>query len=125
MKENIPFARTLRKRQTTVEKLLWKKLRNRQLCHFKFRRQVPIGPFIVDFFCYEANLIIELDGGIHALHINHDKKREEYLQKEGYRILRFENHKIVEDIHSVIETIVELLNSTPHLFPLPQGEEEQ
>ncbi len=122
MKENIVFARTLRKQQTPVEKLLWKKLKNRQLCDYKFRRQVPIGCYIVDFFCREANLIIELDGGIHALQVAYDQKREQFLKKCGHRILHFENHELKEDIHVVIEVIVKYLR-TPHLNPLPRGEE--
>ncbi|MHC1744397.1 MAG: endonuclease domain-containing protein [Syntrophobacteraceae bacterium] len=82
-------ARQLRKSQTDAEKLLWRLLRNRQLCDCKFRRQHPIGPYIVDLVCQERWLILELDGGQHAIRARQDSERSAYLESRGFRVLRF------------------------------------
>lgn len=82
-------VRQLRTNQTDAEKRLWRALRNRQLGNAKFRRQVSIGPYVVDFLCHEASLVIELDGGQHADRVDHDARRTAFLEKEGYRVLRF------------------------------------
>lgn len=77
--KTLTFARLLRTEQTTMEKLLWRKLRSRRFHDMKFRRQVPIGPYIVDFYCAEKKLIIEVDGGIHALQQTYDAQRDAFL----------------------------------------------
>ncbi len=83
-------CRKLRKTQTNVEKLLWYLLRNRQIANAKFRRQHPIGPYIVDFYCHEASLAIELDGGQHAeQQLDYDHNRTEYIESQGIKVLRF------------------------------------
>ena len=87
-------ARQLRREQTEAELFLWARLRARQLSGAKFRRQWPIGPFIVDFCCVEHRLIIELDGGQHASEVEKDEARSECLRKEGYEVLRFWNHEV-------------------------------
>jgi len=74
---------------TDAEQKLWQNLRNRQLGGFKFRRQHPIGPYIVDFVCLEKRIIVEADGGQHASDKNADISRDDYLKKKGYRVLRF------------------------------------
>jgi len=79
------FARGLRRRQTDAERRIWARLRDRRLLGTKFARQVPIGPYIVDFCCRERKLIVELDGGQHAAHADYDGGRTEYLQALGYR----------------------------------------
>ncbi|MDX8127138.1 endonuclease domain-containing protein [Methylomonas sp. OY6] len=83
------LARSLRKNQTDAERVIWQQLRNRQLLGCKFRRQQVIGPFIVDFVCLEPKLVIEVDGGQHAEQQEYDQNRSHYLQRLGYRVLRF------------------------------------
>jgi very-short-patch-repair endonuclease len=89
-------AKELRQRQTSAEEKLWALLRNKQLGGYKFRRQHPIGPFIVDFYCDEARLVIELDGGIHDGQMGYDEAWGQWLEENGYRVLRFGN-KIIEE----------------------------
>ncbi len=94
-------ARDLRSRQTAAESLLWGVLRNRKLCNQKFRRQHPIGPWIVDFACVEHKLAIELDGGYHDLVGEADLARQSALESFGWTVLRFENHEVLADVNSV------------------------
>ena len=82
-------ARALRKRMTDAERLLWRHLRNRELDGWKFRRQYPVGSFIVDFICVEKNLVIEVDGGPHAENEEQDIQRSAYLNRMGYRSFDF------------------------------------
>jgi very-short-patch-repair endonuclease len=102
-------AQQLRKNQTRAEWILWQKIRRRQLAGFRFQRQVPIGKFIADFMCYEAKLIIELDGGQHADDDAkaYDANRTAWLQEQGYKVLRFWNNQVLNQIESVIETILQ------------------
>ena len=104
-------ARQLRRPLTPAEQVLWQHLRNRNFGG-KFRRQRPIGPFIVDFYCDEARLVVELDGESHnhAAQAEHDEVRTEWLQDRGYRVLRFWNHVVLRDTDSVIAAIVEALS---------------
>ena len=88
---------------TDAERLIWEHLRNRQLEGFKFRRQANIGAFIVDFLCVEAQLIVEIDGGQHSP--ERDDPRSTWLEAQGYRILRFWNHEVTENIDGVLQTI--------------------
>ncbi len=83
------FAKKFRKNATDVESILWYHLRNRNFLGYKFRRQMPIGNFIVDFVCIEKQLIVELDGGQHAETIQYDQRRTKTLNAIGYQILRF------------------------------------
>ncbi len=111
-------ARCLRKRQTDAERLLWYRLRSRQLARFKFRRQQVMGAYIVDFICLEPKLIIELDGGQHNWRIAYDAERSKYLNRLGFKVLRFWNNDVLQDIDAVLEFIrLELIKS-----PLPPGE---
>ena len=106
-------ARNLRKKQTPQEEKLWNILRNRQILDFKFKRQYPIGNFIVDFVCREIKLVIEIDGGQHNTQkgILYDKERSEYLQSVGYKVLRFWNNEIDDNIEGVYQKIFEYLSS--------------
>ncbi len=94
---------------TDVERKLWYAVRDRRLAGFKFRRQATIGPYVVDFLCAEANLIIELDGGQHDQDV--DAKRTAYLEANGYRLLRFWNSDMVETFDGVLQTILTALRS--------------
>jgi len=102
-----PFAQELRKRQTSAEKYLWLKLRDRQIFQVKFRRQHVIVPYIVDFIALDNKLIIELDGGDHNKEENkrHDKRRTEFLENKGYLVLRFWNNDILKNIDGVLDVI--------------------
>ena len=111
-------ARDLRLYQTNAEKLLWSHLRNRQFLNLKFRRQHPIPPYIADFFCEEHNLIVELDGGQHTPEA--DEKRTELLKDKSYKILRFWNLDVLQDIEGVLHTISLALPS-PLTQPSPEG----
>jgi very-short-patch-repair endonuclease len=82
-------ARTLRQNMTEAERRVWQILRSHRMNRYKFRRQVPIDNYIADFACHEARLIVEIDGGHHGSSSTREAPRSEFLQKEGYRILRF------------------------------------
>ena len=100
-------ARELRQRQTEAEKILWLKLKGKQLCGVKFRRQEPIGNYIVDFVSFETKLILEIDGNPHKemeTKIN-DNQRTLWLQGEGFRVLRFWNADILNNVEGVLEKI--------------------
>ncbi|NVM22445.1 MAG: endonuclease domain-containing protein [Desulfobacterales bacterium] len=107
-------ARRLRKNLTDAERLLWRHLCDRQLGGYKFRRQHPVGPFIVDFACLEKKLVVEVDGGEHAKNLEEDVKRSDYLKERGYRILRFWNNEVLAESKSVLSVILtSLLEDTP------------
>src|SRR5436189_5372682 len=105
------FARYLRKNLTDAERRLWKELRYRQLDGQKFRRQAPIGRYIADFVNIERKLIVELDGGQHAEQGEEDRQRTEWFQSQGFRVLRFWNHMVFEDLDMVMETLWEDLKA--------------
>src|SRR5215472_7610100 len=99
------FARTLRRYQTDAEKKLWRMLRSREFQGIKFRRQQPLGPYISDFCSFEEKLIIELDGGQHAVSQEKDLKRTRYLQKSGFKIIRFWNNEVLANSDAVLEQV--------------------
>jgi very-short-patch-repair endonuclease len=105
------FARQLRIHQTPGEKILWEKIRAQRFHRLKFRRQVPLGPYIVDFVCVERKLIIEIDGDSHyeSGAWERDEKREEYLRKQGFEIIRFGNMQTVQDIDAVLAKLRQVL----------------
>jgi very-short-patch-repair endonuclease len=102
-------ARKLRRNETDAECQLWTDLRNRRLNGHKFSRQIPLGPYIADFVCREKNLIIELDGSQHVGN-QHDLIRTKWLNANGYTVLRFWNTAVLQERHSVLETIVAALD---------------
>ena len=102
-------ARVLRRQASEAEKVLWQQLRRRQLEGYKFRRQVVFEPYIVDFVCLEARLIIEADGGQHTDRVAYDALRTAKLESKGYRVLRFWNHQILVEIQNVLEEISRVL----------------
>ncbi|WP_164927078.1 DUF559 domain-containing protein [Chlorobaculum tepidum] len=122
--EFLEFARQLRKEQTDAEQLLWFLLRDRRLAGLKFRRQHPVEPYVVDFYCHEARLAVELDGGQHNEPDERarDAKREAFLEGKGIRILRFWNNDVLQNTEGVLQAIYDALVSlTP---ALSQGERE-
>ncbi|MEM7120358.1 MAG: DUF559 domain-containing protein [Pseudomonadota bacterium] len=97
-------AQSLRKRQTDAETVLWRHLHNRDLGGHKFRRQVPLGPYVVDLVCFDAKLIVEADGGQHADSAR-DQKRDAYFRERGYRVLRLWNADILKNIEGALTVI--------------------
>jgi very-short-patch-repair endonuclease len=100
-------ARRLRQQLTPAEDQLWSALRGRQLVGLKFRCQHPVGRFIVDFYCPSCKLIIEVDGDIHTQQKAYDEARTEQLELYGYRVLRFTNEEVLNDLQTVLTRIVQ------------------
>ncbi|MBZ0222630.1 MAG: DUF559 domain-containing protein [Dokdonella sp.] len=128
-KEAIEFARNLRRDGTDAEQRLWQLLRNRHLGDFKFRRQHPLPPYTLDFYCDAAKLCVELDGGQHADAAARDARRDAFLQAQGIRTLRVWNNEVMQNLEAVLQAIWNALHEAPssgaarHL--LPEGEESR
>jgi len=106
--ETNTFVKKLRVNETPTERILWQKLRDRRFCNIKFRRQHRIGPYIVDFYCSQHRLIIEIDGSVHFKDqhtIDRDKLRQLFLETKGFFILRFTTRDIQQSLHLVLEAI--------------------
>jgi very-short-patch-repair endonuclease len=101
------LGKALRKRPTDAEQLLWKHLRLKQMEGLKFRRQQPIDNYIVDFVCLEKRIVIEVDGGQHAVQKEADIERDAYLRQQGFDVIRFWNNEILQNINGVLEVIRE------------------
>ncbi len=114
----LDFARTMRAEPTDAEHRLWQHLRAGRLPGFKFRRQQPLGNYIVDFVCLEARLIVELDGGQHNGSVS-DVARDSWLTSQGFVVLRFWNSDVFENLEGVVERILVQLQATPHPSPQP------
>ena len=125
MKASPKTARRLRRNQTDAERILWFRLRDRRLGGWKFRRQFPIDRFVVDFFCADAHLIVELDGGQHAAQVAADAQRTKILEAMGYLVLRYWNNDVTQNIDGVVETIATVLerhrSEPPHPTLSPTG----
>jgi len=115
-------CREMRHNMTDVEMLLWRSLRNKQFFGVRFRRQHPVGPYILDFYCHEARLAIELDGGEHAApeQVLYDKERTRYLAEQEIHVLRFWNNEVIANKEGILERI--RLSLTP---TLSRGERER
>ena len=122
MKELTGLGKVLRKRPTDAEQLLWNHLRMKQMEGLKFRRQPPVDKYIVDFVCFEMRLVIETDGGQHAAQKEKDIERDTYLKSQGFRVLRFWNNEVLQNINGVLTAIREHCLSHPPLNPLPSRE---
>jgi very-short-patch-repair endonuclease len=116
------LVRPLRKKLTDAERWLWNQLRNRNFAGWKFRRQHPIGPFIVDFGCLEKKLIIEVDGGQHARKAEADANRTAFLEGKGFKIVRFWNHQVLREGTAVTEAILSHLDNVPTPEPVRRQE---
>ena len=104
------YARELRKSATEAERRLWQRLRRRQLNGFKFRRQRPVGPYVCDFVCLEASVVVELDGSQHVTQAPYDANHDAFLRSRGFRVLRIWNGDVFSQPDSVVETIFEALH---------------
>ena len=126
MKTSPKTVRHLRRNQTHAERTLWFRLRDRRLAGWKFRRQFPIDRFVVDFFCADTHLIIELDGGQHAVRSVADAQRTKTLEAMGYLVSRYWNNDVMQNIDGVLEDVYTALErhrpEPPHPHPLPSGE---
>jgi len=123
---SIGSARRLRHKQTDAERLQWFRLRDRRLGGWKFKRQVPIEGFIVDFCCADAKLILEIDGGQHDEQRAQDESRTAVLESKGYLVLRFWNNEVIGNVKGVVEDVLRTIerprSGPPHPNPLPSGE---
>ena len=116
-------ANDLRLRQTDTERLLWSRLRNRRLEGYKFRRQLPIGHYIVDFVCISQRLIVELDGSQHARRKAYDQVREQFLRKRRYQLVRIASNEVLRNLEGVLMAVLVVLRrGGPHPDPLPGRE---
>jgi very-short-patch-repair endonuclease len=118
-RDNVPAARDLRVHQTPAESILWEALRNRRLDGLKFRRQHAVGPFVIDFCCPEWRLAIELDGTVHTAQREHDAERQTLLATAGYRVVRFPNETVRNNLPAVLAAIRAAVASAPPRPALP------
>jgi len=118
-------AKALRREMTEAERCLWQRLRAHRFMGLKFKRQKPLGRYIVDFVCLEIGLVVELDGGQHAEQFVYDERRDYWLRTQGFDVLRFWNHEVLLQTDAVLERVrvwVEQKRPSPPA-PLPQAGE--
>jgi very-short-patch-repair endonuclease len=114
-------ARTLRHDMTDAERRLWYRLRAHRFGGLSFRRQVPIGPYIADFVCFDARLVVEVDGGQHASQSAYDTERDAWLRSQGFVVLRFWNNDVLVNTQAVLEQIAKIVvQSRPPSLTLPR-----
>jgi len=107
-------AKALRKRMTPPERALWVALRGRKVAGLKFRRQAPIGPYIADFYCHEARLVVEVDGSTHqGSQMAHDRNRDEWMRERGMRVLRVSGRDVLRKLEGVVRTIIRITEEPP------------
>ncbi|MDF0487790.1 endonuclease domain-containing protein [Sphingomonas sp. H39-1-10] len=128
--EPLKFQRAARRDMTESEKRLWSAIRNRKLANAKFRKQTWLGEFLVDFYCAEAKLAVEVDGDSHAHQQVYDERRTSWLEAEGFRVIRFSNNEVMTNLEGVADAIRAALAPSPSHsaspsgpLPLPQGGE--
>ena len=112
-------AREMRHAPAVTEKHFWNEIRDRKLGGHKFRRQYLIGPYIVDYICLEKKLIVELDGVLHANRADYDNQRDAFLREQGYRVVRFRNDDLLDDMSGTLAFILRELGDTPSPRPSP------
>jgi len=113
MRDTIKAARALRSSMTGVELLLWSRIRARRLGGHRFRRQVPLGPYIADYACLQVRLLVEVDGPSHEERFQYDEGRTEWLEKAGFRVLRFQANDVLARLDEVLETILRECDRPP------------
>jgi very-short-patch-repair endonuclease len=121
-RKRLPNARKLRQEFTDGEKKFWNQVKNRRLENHKFRRQVPIGSYIFDFMCLDRRLVIELDGGQRDENRAKDERRTHYLEGQGFRVIRFWNNEVLQNMPGVLEVILAHLARRSGEPPRPTGE---
>ena len=121
-RDEVETARRLRRDQTDAESRLWQQLRDRRLQGWKFRRQVPVGRYFADFVCIEARLVVELDGSQHGeTRADYDRLRTESLNAAGFRVMRFWNNDVFENLDGVMTAILAACEEEPSPRPSPAG----
>ena len=113
-------SRELRNNATEAERKLWQQLSARKLCGARINRQFPIGQFICDFVCREKRVVIEIDGGHHATNAEYDLRRTRFLETQGYRVIRFWNNEVLDNIDGVVAVIARTLENMPSPDPSRQ-----
>jgi very-short-patch-repair endonuclease len=121
----VEFARKLRREITPTEKILWSALRGRRFAGYRFRRQHLVDPYIVDFYCATAALVIELDGETHLGNEVHDRTRQDFLESAGLKVLRFWNTQIFDDLEPVLQTIFRECEARATVAPRSQPPRRQ
>lgn len=111
------YARDLRRNLTPAEQKLWAVLRLKQIEGYRFRRQTPMGMYIVDFYCPAVKLIVEIDGGSHADREIMDQDRTNWLNSQGYRVIRFTNYEVMHNLNDVVREIVEVCREQERVLP--------
>lgn len=106
-------ARRLRSEGTELERAIWSRLRDRQLAGTKWHRQYPIGPYIADFYCHAAKLVVEVDGLSHHGKIGYDHARDAYMNSLGFRVLRMQSHEVAKDFDGHLQMILDLVSISP------------
>ena len=119
----LSHARAMRRDPTRAERKLWQALRKRQAGGLKYRRQVPLGPYIADFYCSSAQLVVEVDGISH-LDSSSDAIRDEWMKRHGLRIFRVTNSDVFSNLEGIVMAIEQVACAPPLPAPLPQGEGE-
>ena len=105
-RRSLENARALRREQTLSEHLLWEEVRHRRLAGLKFRRQQPIGPFVVDFYCQERRLIVEIDGPVHDRQQTEDERRQQFLEELGLHFVRIKSSEVENDLPTALARIL-------------------
>ena len=118
------FARNMRAAPTDAEAVIWRQLRAHRFAGHKFRRQQPIGNYILDFVCFEAKLIVEVEGGQHNGSIS-DRSRDQWLESQGFLVLRFWNNEVFQNLEGVLSRILEVVAPSPSIPPPRGGREEK
>ena len=116
------YAKSMRTNPTDAEQRLWHRLRGKRLRDVKFTRQVLIGPYIVDFAARLQGLVIELDGDTHGHQLEYDHARTAFLNSQGFRVLRFTNTELRDNLEGILAVIAEQFDPPPLPGPLPKGE---
>ena len=118
-------AKILRSNQTEAEQRLWYHLRAHRFMGLKFKRQKPIGNYIVDFVCFEPRLVVEIDGGQHLEQADYDARRDDYLREQGFIVLRFWNNQVLGETEAVLEAIRQAVLARSILSPGPSPSRER
>jgi very-short-patch-repair endonuclease len=105
-RKKVAAARRLRRNSTDAERALWRRLRARRFEGYKFRRQIPFGPYVVDFVCDDAKLVIEVDGGQHDWNRDKDEIRTRYIEQLGFRVIRYWNNEVLSNMDGVLQQIL-------------------
>jgi len=122
--EKTEFARQLRRNATLPERLLWDCLRAKRMHGIKFRRQHVMGPYVADFYCAAASLVIELDGESHNEQVKYDEERTKYMQQRGYTVVRYMNEQVLSNLHEVAEDIFRRVSFAAETLPQPLPKRE-